>query len=67
MTNYHDKRYGWPTTRCFPRTMKDAFKDDPENAQWWFPPERHTNWTNAVMWITGVMLWVSLAYWFVKG
>jgi hypothetical protein len=58
MTNYH-KNYGWPTTRCFPRTTRDAFKDDIENAQWWFPPEQR--WQDKLFFWVAVCMWVIVA------
>lgn len=63
MTN---KNYGWPTTRCYPRTLAEAFPKDPENGVWFHPPEPKHTWSGAIMWIAGVMLWVMLAYWFAK-
>jgi hypothetical protein len=58
MTNYH-KNYGWPTTRCFPRTTREAFKDDIENAQWWYPPEQR--WQDKLFFWGAVCMWVVVA------
>lgn len=55
-----------PTTRCYPRTLNDAFKDDIENAQWFYPPEKNHGLWNAITAGTGLCLWVGLAYLFVK-
>lgn len=62
----NDKKYGWPTTRCYPRTLKEAFPNDIENAQWWFPPEQR--WQDKVFFVVGVIIWVGLAvyYWNTK-
>ena len=30
--------YGYPTTRCHPRSTNEAFPQD--QADWWFPPEK---------------------------
>lgn len=61
------KKYtGWPTTRCYPRTMDEAFKHLGCNPEWFYPPEKHPSWGNAIMFIAGIMLWVMLIYWFVK-
>ena len=61
MTNYHDPKYGWPTTRCYPRTTRDAFPNDIENAQWWYPPERNP----MGLTIAAIVLWAVIAviYW----
>ena len=63
---HDDKRYGWPTSRCFPRTLDDAFPNDPERVEWFYPPERKRGYANAVMFIVAVMLWIGLAYYFAK-
>ena len=55
-------KYGWPTTRCYPRTMAEAFPDDAENAQWWYPPEQR--WQDKVLFAIGVFGWVALAIYF---
>lgn len=61
------KKYtGWPTTRCYPRTMDEAFPNDVSRTEWFYPPEPKHTWGNAIMFIAGIMLWVMLAYWFVK-
>lgn len=62
-----NKQYGWPTTRCYPRTMEDAFKHLGCDPEWFFPPDRRRGWTNAVMLIAGIMLWVGLIYLLLKG
>lgn len=54
--------YGWPTTRCFPRTMLDAFPDDAENAQWFYPPEQR--WQDKVYFYLGVLFWVVIGIYF---
>ena len=60
----NDKKYGWPTTRCYPRTLADAFPNDIEVMKWWHPPERKRGFANAVMLIAALMLWLGLAYWY---
>jgi hypothetical protein len=56
-----------PTTRVFPRTLGQAFKDDPENIQWFFPPPKH-RWgmLEAFMVYVGLVLWICLIYYFVR-
>lgn len=56
--NYED----WPTTRRFARSTNEAFREDVDNAQWWFPPEK--TWQDRLMFWTGVILWVGLAVYF---
>ena len=60
------KYEGWPTTRCFPRRMEEAFPNDASNAEWFYPPERSRGWHNAVVGIAGVMMWVAICYLILK-
>jgi hypothetical protein len=57
---------GTPTTRNYPRTMAEAFPKDPHHAEWWYPPEKHRGWGNAVMLVLGIMLWAALFYLLLK-
>jgi hypothetical protein len=59
-----DKNYGWPTTRRYPRTTKEAFPNDIENAQWWFPPEQR--WQDKLLFAVGVVMWVVLSVYLFK-
>lgn len=57
-----DKNYGWPTTRCYPRTLLEAFPDDVENSKWWYPPEQH--WQDKLVFWIGIAAWaVVCVYW----
>lgn len=49
--------YGWPTTRMYPRTLSSAFPKDPQNYEWFFPPEKNTSVANIVMAMVGLCLW----------
>ena len=62
----NSKNYGWPTSRCFPRTMNDAFKNNVDNAQWLYPPEKNFNWRNTAMLAVAIWLWIGLAYYLVS-
>jgi hypothetical protein len=62
----NDKRYGWPTTRCFPRTMEDAFKHIDCGAEWFFPPEKKRGWKDAGTLAVAIWLWIGLAYYLVN-
>ncbi len=53
--------YGWPTTRCFPRTTADAFKDG-EYTESFFPPER--SWRNVLYMAGGVVIWIGICIYF---
>ncbi len=55
-----------PTTRCYPRTMNDAFPDDVTNAEWFYPPERNTTFMSLLVGGTGFLMWLGLAYLFAK-
>lgn len=56
-----------PTTRCYPRTLNDAFPDAPESTEWFFPDEEEVTLLGYAYYIVGATLWVGLAYYFVKG
>lgn len=62
----NDKKYGWPTTRCYPRTLNEAFPNDIENARWWYPPEQR--WQDKVFFAIAIVIWAGLAvyYWNTK-
>lgn len=51
-----------PTTRCYPRTTRDAFPHDAENAKWWYPPEQRTR--DKVFFAVGVVLWIFIGFYF---
>lgn len=55
---------GWPTTRRYPRTLIEAFPDDVENGEWFYPPEQR--WQDKLFLVGNVCLWVALAFYFVK-
>lgn len=57
---------GWPTTRCYPRTLEEAFPNDPAHAQWFFPPEREKGKLELTMLSVGFWIWLGLAYWYVS-
>jgi hypothetical protein len=57
------KQYGWPTTRRFPNTLAQAFPKDPENYQWFFPPEKKRGALEYAMLSVAFWMWVGLAYW----
>ena len=46
--------------------MDEAFPHDVSRTEWWYPPEKHYTWGNAILWVAGFMMWVALAYWFAK-
>ena len=62
MKEFKSNYEGWPTTRCYPHTIEEAFPNDPQNAEWFYPPEKKRGWANAVMMIAGLMMWVGIAY-----
>jgi hypothetical protein len=55
-----------PTTRCYPHTLNEAFKDSVENAQWFYPPEKNNGWRNILMGYAALIMWICLAYYFAK-
>jgi hypothetical protein len=42
--------------------MQDAFKDDIENAQWFYPPEKNDTLANIAMGIAATFMWIAIAY-----
>ena len=64
MTNYHKSDYGWPTTRCYPRTTREAFPNDIENAKWWYPPEQR--WQDKLLFAIGVVAWAIIAIYLLR-
>jgi hypothetical protein len=55
-----------PTTRCYPRTLAEAFPNSIDRAEWLHPPERNLGWRNVAMASVALVLWVCLAYFFSK-
>lgn len=53
--------YGWPTTRCFPRTTGEAFKDG-EYTESFFPPEQR--WQDKAYLAVGVVAWILICIYF---
>ena len=51
-----------PTTRCYPRTIEEAFPDSIERTQWWYPPERSWNAWDVIFTTLGIILWIEIAY-----
>ena len=64
MSKKSEQFIGWPTTRCYPRTMLEAFPNSVDAAQWWHPPERHIGILEIALWGVGVCFWIGLAYYF---
>lgn len=57
---------GTPTTRCYPRTLQEAFPHSTDRAQWFYPPERHFTWGSFFYALFGFMLWGAVAYIFME-
>lgn len=51
-----------PTTRCFPRSLTDAFPNSVERAEWWYPPEKTWNAWDFFVGGFGLFLWIQIAY-----
>lgn len=54
-----------PTTRCYPRTLREAFPKD-DVATWFYPPERRWEMRDVLLALIGVVLWVWIVYYFVN-
>jgi len=55
-----------PTTRCYPRTLAEAFPESIDRAEWFYPPEQNNGWRNVLMGYVALVMWVGLAYYFSK-
>ena len=52
-----------PTTRCYPRTLEEAFPNTVERAEWFYPPEkRELDVVQLLMWATTISMWIGLGY-----
>lgn len=55
-----------PTTRCYPRSLADAFPDSIERAEWFYPPDKQWSGWDYVLCGVGAFLWIQLAYYMVS-
>jgi hypothetical protein len=56
-----------PTTRRYPRTLSEAFPNDPEYQRWFIPPEKHQiTMSESFMIYIALIIWTGLAYYFVR-
>jgi hypothetical protein len=53
-----------PTTRCYPRTLKEAFPQDNEN--WIDPPKEKITGHDILMSLASILMYIFIAYLFVK-
>lgn len=60
---HYIENYGWPTTRCYPRTTKEAFKDG-DYGTWWFPPEQR--WQDKLFFVSCIVIWIGIGIYFWK-
>ena len=56
-----------PTTRCYPRRSEDAFPDPVANSQWWYPPERSMHTRHIVLGCIGIVMWIGVGIFLLKG
>jgi hypothetical protein len=54
-----NKNYGWPTTRCYPRTLEEAFPQD-RLGEWWIAHKRPAPTTNDIVLYTLTVLALGL-------
>ena len=55
-----------PTTRCYPRTLQEAFPNSIDQAGWFYPPEENNGWRNVLRGYVALVMWIGLAYYFSK-
>ena len=53
-----------PTTRCYPRTLKEAFPHD--NNNWIDPPKQHITKHDVLMSLLSIFMYILLAYLLIK-
>jgi hypothetical protein len=53
---------GTPTTRMYPRSLDEAFPNDPARFQWFYPPEKNLSPANIIMGISALALWVLILF-----
>lgn len=65
MENQEENKYeGWPTTRCFPRSLDEAFPQD-RMGEWWTDHERSTTTINdIILYVLTLLAFVLLAWMF---
>ena len=63
MKEFKSNYKGWPTTRCYPRTLAEAFPKDPENYVWFHKPTRERGKLELTMLGLAFWIWLGLAYW----
>ena len=52
---------GWPTTRCYPRTLAEAFPQDRLN-EWWEGHKRPTpTWNDFILYALTVLVLIVIA------
>ena len=66
MKEFKSNYEGWPTTRCYPRTLAEAFPRDPENYVWFHKHQREKGKLELTMLSVGFWIWLGLAYWYVS-
>lgn len=54
------------TTRCFPRRLEDAFSKDPQNAEWFYPPEKTFSAYDIFLWVLSFVLYSVIGYLLLK-
>lgn len=59
MKKPNPKFEGWPTTRCYPRTLEEAFPQD-RLGEWWIAHKReYPTWNDITLYaLTVLVLWL---------
>jgi hypothetical protein len=63
MNEFKSNYEGWPTTRCYPRTLEEAFPKDPSNAEWLIRPQKKRTHIENFFLAAAFWIWLGLAYW----
>jgi hypothetical protein len=63
MKEFRSNYEGWPTTRRYPRTIEEAYPNDPSRAEWFYKPERKRGALEYAMLSAAFWIWLGLAYW----
>jgi hypothetical protein len=63
MKEFRSNYEGWPTTRCYPRTIEEAYPNDPSRAEWFYKPERKRNALEYAMLSAAFWIFLGICYW----
>lgn len=51
-----------PTTRMYPRRLDEAFQDNVQRAEWFYPPERNARARDIALGLLGIVMWIGIGF-----